>query len=578
MTLDPIVARALAAVAAGSSAHSLETQHLDFKTVGRSTEDSLLDLAEACACFANADGGTIVVGVRDRPGGQGAFEGSTLDPRRTQRRIYEVTDPSLIVTVDSVSVEGIDLTIITVPRSPDVHQVRGKATERIDTACQPMTSMRIAAVIADRRADDWSAKDSGVSPSMISARAEEDARRRLLEAPDAERQSWAGLPVTDLASRLGLVTSRGTLNNAGALLLVGRHGPLVDYTHRKTRSGELTANERVEGPGLTVILRVLELVDLRTERTPILLVTGQQLFLADLPDVAVREAVVNAFMHRDYQASGTVQVEHADTRLAVTSPGDFVVGVTPANVLTVSSRTRNPVLANTIRALTLAEAAGVGVDRMYAAMTEIGHRPPVFETDGTRVTVSLHGGAPNTWVTRYVTTLPSERRRDPDTLLVLTALLSSRTVTAASLAPVLQKDVDEVETILRRLTVPDIALVEQTRNTLSRRHGAFRLRGEVIAALGPAVAYRHRAGDDTDRKIIEVARETGQVTGRLVRSILDVHPSTASKMLADLVEREILVKTSDAQRGPSVTYGPGPKFPHTRPGRRSRRRAMKDAE
>lgn len=565
MTLDPTVARALAAVAAGTSAHSLETQHLDFKTVGRSIEDSLLDLAEACACFANADGGTIVVGVRDRVGGHDAFEGSSLDPRRTQRRIYELTDPSLIVTVDTMSVETSHLTVITVPRSPDVHQVRGKATERIDTSCQPMSSMRIAAVIADRRGDDWSAKDSGLPLETISARGEEDARRRLREAPDAERQSWAGLSIGDLVSRLGLVSRRGTLNNAGALLLVDRAGPLVDYTHRRTRSGDLTANEQVGGPGLTAVLRVLELVEGRTERTPIILATGQQLFLADLPDVAVREAVVNAFMHRDHQASGTIQVEHADTRLAVTSPGDFVVGVTPANVLTVSSRARNPALAGAIRTLTLAEAAGVGVDRMYTAMTEVGHRPPVFETDGTRVTVSLHGGAPNGWVTKYVTTLPAERRRDPDTLLVLTALLSTRTVTAAVLAPVLQKDAEEVETILRRLTAADVALIEQTRNTLSHRHGTFRLRGEAIAALGPAVAYRVRAGDDTDRKIIEVVRETGQVTGRLVQGILDVHASTASKMLADLVGRRILVKTSEAQRGPSVTYGRGPKFPATRP-------------
>jgi hypothetical protein len=71
--------------------------------------------------------------------------------------------------------------------------------------------------------------------------------------------------------------------------------------------------------------------------------------------------------------------------------------------------------------------------------------------------------------------LPPERRRDPDTLLVLAAVLSRRTVTAAGLAPVLQKDPEKVETILRRLTAPDVALVEQTRNTLSHRHGTFRL-------------------------------------------------------------------------------------------------------
>ena len=51
------------------------------------------------------------------------------------------------------------------------------------------------------------------------------------------------------------------------------------------------------------------------------------------------------------------------------------------------------------------------------------------------------------------------------------------------------------------------------------------------------------------------------VNGRVVQTMFDVQPATASRILSDLVDRGILVKTSTAQRGPSVTYGPGPKFP-----------------
>lgn len=273
--------------------------------------------------------------------------------------------------------------------------------------------------------------DSHVPVSRVSTRAEEDARVRLRTAADPERRSWADLRTADLAGRLGVVTSGGTLNNAGALLLTDGTAPIVDYTHRRTRSGELSANERLTGPGLSVLLRVLEMVEARMDRTPILLPGGQQLFIADLPDDAVREAVVNAFMHRDYSTPATIQVEHSSTRMAVTSPGDFVVGVTAANVLTVTSRTRNPVLAHAIRTLTLGEAAGVGFDRMYAAMTGMGHRPPTFKTDGAPVTVSLHGGAPNTRVTKFVANLPESRRRDPDTFLVLMTLLDRRTVDAS---------------------------------------------------------------------------------------------------------------------------------------------------
>ncbi|MGI8874003.1 MAG: ATP-binding protein [Egibacteraceae bacterium] len=81
---------------------------------------------------------------------------------------------------------------------------------------------------------------------------------------------------------------------------------------------------------------------------------GQQLQLADLPEAAVREAIVNGVMHRDYRRRGAVHVDHTATRLVVTSPGPFVSGVTVDNVLTTSSRSRNAALSAAIRMLGLA--------------------------------------------------------------------------------------------------------------------------------------------------------------------------------------------------------------------------------
>jgi len=80
-----------------------------------------------------------------------------------------------------------------------------------------------------------------------------------------------------------------------------------------------------------------------------------------------------------------------------------------------------------------------------------------------------------------------------------------------------------------------------------------------VRALGPAIAYRARSGDDTDRKIVTIVREIGTITGRVVRTMFDVQLATASRILSDLVDRGILVKASTASRGPSVTYGPGAK-------------------
>lgn len=558
--MEAVVSDALAEVLGGRRASDLESVTLDFKTVGRSIPDTLKDLAEAATCFANSQGGVIIVGVRDDASGKAAFVGSALDPTKTVGRIYELTEPGLIVIAEPIDYADTTLTLITVPRSPDIHQVGGRATERIATSCRAMSATRIGIVLSDRRGDDWSAKNSGVALEAVNPVAEAIARELLGQASDAERASWARLPWPDVCRRLGVAID-GQFTNGGALLFTDTGRTHAQYVRRAANSGLLAANDSIRGSGVSAIRRCLELIESRIERTAILTSSGQQLLIGELPDVAVREAVVNAFMHRDHRTPEVIQLEHTASRLRITSPGGFVPGVTVDNVLTVSSRCRNLSLSQAIRSLGLAESAGVGVDRMYASMTAIGHQPPSFSTDGVTVATSLQGGPPNEPVARFVAALPEDRRGDPDTLLILTYLLDHRTTSAVRMSRLMQKSETEAEAKLLELSAPGGALVERTADTARSRRGEYRLVGEAIRALGPSISYRARSGDDTDRKIGTIVAEAGTVTGRIVQTMFDVQPATASRILSDLVDRGILTKTSKATRGPGVTYGPGPKFP-----------------
>ena len=97
-----------------------------------------------------------------------------------------------------------------------------------------------------------------------------------------------------------------------------------------------------------------------------------------LPPEAIREVIVNAVMHRDWERPDPIVVDHADDQLVVFSPGAFVGGVTAQTVLTTASRTRNRLLGDALRSLRLAEREGTGVDRMYVEMIRLGHLPPTF--------------------------------------------------------------------------------------------------------------------------------------------------------------------------------------------------------
>lgn len=553
---------ALQAIADGATAESVESAILEFKSQGRSRDDTSKLIAEAVACFANAAGGHVVLGVRNRPGGPEAFEGTSIDPDILLRRIYELTTPPLTVEVDPLVRGGVTLLIVRVPRSPDVHQVDGRATRRIGASCESMSAAQIAALLAERRGDDWSGEDTGRPLTDVSATAVEQARALLRAARDPARRAYAGGTTEDLLRALGVTTSRNTLIRAGELLLCEPSGPIpsVVYQYRRTPAGE-PVTTRPEGSLLSVFLRTLELISGRLDTTPVNLPGGQQIQLADLPEPAIREAVANAVMHRDYRLTGSVQIEHAATRLAVTSPGPLVQGVTLANILTTSSRPRNARLAAAVRTLGLAEEAGVGVDRMYREMVRVGFGPPVFEETAHYVRVTLTGGAPSTHLTRFVATLPQVESEDADAMLTLYTLLTRQVVSARQLAPLLQKEEPEVEYVLRRLATEPSNIIEPTRESADRRHRNYRLRDHVISALGPAVNYRRRTSDEYDRTVIGLVREMGQINAAVVRMALGLPAQRASRILSHLVERGVLVRTSEAQRGRGVTYGPGPLFP-----------------
>jgi ATP-dependent DNA helicase RecG len=210
---------------------------------------------------------------------------------------------------------------------------------------------------------------------------------------------------------------------------------------------------------------------------------------------------------------------------------------------------------------------------MYREMIRVGHQPPQIREEGGSVRVSLLGGAPNKAIARYVASLPDEYADDADVMLLLFSLLSKRTVNAETMSPVLQKPADETAGVLKKLAGDDVSMVEPTRETVRRRHPSYRLREHVVRELGSTLGYRRRTADEIDRKVIAAVEEIGQVTSKVVQLLVDVDGGRASRILGDLVDRQVLVKTSRQQRGPGVTYGPGPRFPGRKPGRKKPSRA-----
>ena len=577
-TLD--LAAALLAIESGRRPADLEGETLEFKQDKARPEETERDLAEAAICLANGSGGTIVLGVADRESGPMAFKGTALDVDRLRQSIYAATKPNLLVSVAELTHAGVRLLVLAVPEGLDVYaDSKGRPYRRVGDQCLPMAPADVSRLRDDRLGVDWSAQRPERRPEDVSAVSYATLRAILAGLPD-ERRNHAGRSDLDLLRLLGLLDG-DVLNRAGEVLMLpaepGR--PRVVYQFRPTPGGEPSAAERLDGPLVQAFARVMEVVRARLNSAPLTLPDGQQIQLQDFPELAVREAIANGLVHRDYRLPGPVTVEHSPAVLAVTSPGPLVSGVTPENILTHPPKPRNRTLANAARVMGFAEEYGRGVDRMYVSMIRTGRGLPVIEAGQDHVSVRLVGGAPNTHIARYVAQLPTVEQDDTDALLVLFHLCSTRMVNAAQVAPILQRSAAESATILGRLAMDPPAMVEPARTGRRSPGGpAYKLSGGALAALGPAVAYQTRSVTETDRKVIAHVAEYGKITNRTIQNLFDLTVHRANTLLDDLIRREILVKTSTQQRGPGVEYGPGNRFPQRTARARAGRHRVSEAE
>jgi ATP-dependent DNA helicase RecG len=105
----------------------------------------------------------------------------------------------------------------------------------------------------------------------------------------------------------------------------------------------------------------------------------------------VREAIMNAVCHRNYQLGGSVFVTQYPRKLIVDSPGGFPPGITPENILTRQSP-RNRRIAELLARCGLVERAGQGLNLMFELSIRQAKKPPNFlGTDDFQVRLTLEG-------------------------------------------------------------------------------------------------------------------------------------------------------------------------------------------
>ena len=164
------------------------------------------------------------------------------------------------------------------------------------------------------------------------------------------------------------------------------------------------------------------------------------LFRKNVPhydEVVVRELLANALVHRPYTQRGDIFLNLYPDRLEAHNPGLLPIGVTPNNILHTSSK-RNAHLAKVFYDLKLMEGEGSGFDRMYETLLSTGRPVPEVRHGDDRVIVTVRKQITQTHIVDFM--IKADRTLQPTQkeLITLGILVQQETMTAIELARALE--------------------------------------------------------------------------------------------------------------------------------------------
>ena len=390
-----------------------ESRTLDFKRVSGKMVGKAL---ETLCAFANTEGGILVLGVADEKQEKGSarFFGIQENPealdeltRKVRTQLHPPIEAIRFVRLPCSLRDGNagHLVMVQVSKSDKVHSIVDDGTwMRLDACNREMTAAESTELSYRRGVRSAESEPVAVPLDLLDTETWRSfvAARGLRSGSFAEQMQRIGL-----ASRVGddVQPARAAVllfaDEPGGLLAA--HGSRADirlmvYDGKQPVPGA-TPNLRkspktIRGPLIMQIDAAVKAV--LDELAQGLTLSGSGFKTQHLyPERVVKEAIVNAVIHRDYRLNRDIFIRLFDDRIEVESPGVFPGNITPANVGRAGSKARNPLIAQNLREFPVPPNidAGEGVKMMFAEMAQAKLYPPQYrqntETAVESVTVTL---------------------------------------------------------------------------------------------------------------------------------------------------------------------------------------------
>lgn len=523
-----------------------ETLMVEFKSDDKGLPDR--DLVAAVVAMTNTEGGLILLGVED-DGTVTGVQPNHQDSAGLIAMIANRTKPSVSVQADVIEWARKKVLRVQVPKTRGIVSTSDGLLlrRRLMVSGKPEAVPFYSHEIMQRQSALGLIDPSAIPLTALTV---EDfnplERQRIREAIRRYGGDMTLLPLADeeLDGALGLVADvEGVCKpTVSGLLILGRenvlrqHIPAHEIAFQVLDGTKVRVNEFFRKP----LLQTFEEIELLFKAR----VTEQEiqvgLFRVPIPNYdrrAFREGFINALVHRDYSRLGAVHVRLDDDGLTVSSPGGFVEGITLNNLLVTAPRSRNPLLADIVKRIGLAERTGRGIDRIYEGMLRYGRPAPDYTmSDASSVVLRLPKSDADTAFLEMILTY--EERTGAampiDSLIILSRLRQERRLTTSDLAADTQKSEQATRITLEKLV--EAGLIDA--------HGVGRGRSYTLSAkvykkAGQTAAYVRQTGFDPiqqEQMVLKFVEKHRRVKRAEVVELCKISPFQATRLLKRLAE------------------------------------------
>lgn len=517
----------------------IENQKIDYKSIRkiRSGDKGFKELAVSCVAFANAQGGTLYLGIEDKSlvplAEQTVTENEIND---TVSRLHSLCFNVSLTSSGLIKHQngGEYFKIIVAPSIKSIATTSdGKIYLRIADKCEPVRNEDIQRLSIEKGAYQWELLATRFSLADIPV---ENVKKFASDIRESDRvkdhvKQMSDLEIMEHYNLIDgeIVTNLGVLWLGNAKQRSRISFPItvqyIVYNHLEQKVRKIEWHDNALNPKELLLAIESEATELSySYEFPDGLFRKQ---IRHYHPKVLRELLLNAFAHKSFTISSDIMICVYPDRMEISNPGGLPLGVTKDNILHQRHR-RNPYFITIMSDLKLMEGEGSGYDLIYELNGMEAKRPPIIESSFNETKVTLYSDIQNVDVLPLLDYTLSNYKLSQKGYIAFGAIAAEAKMQATKLSAYLQLSDDE-----RLRTYVEPLLKDGIINKKGTKKG-------TTYYINPKLIANSKANIKTSLKTIEP-----YALKALILEDLKYHPQS---LISEIAERLPDVERSDLRK------------------------------